>query len=91
MIGAGEAPEQEGHEPGADIARHLDRHGVRVEIRHVTGWSDPAEALLNETQKAAADLIVMGGYGHSRFREWILGGMTRDVLSLANVPVLLAH
>lgn len=83
--------EKEGEMPGADIARHLDRHGINVELRQISGWSNPAEALLNEVEKSGAQMIVMGGYGHSRFREWVLGGVTRDILKTAKVPVLLAH
>ncbi|MCF4098881.1 universal stress protein [Maritalea mediterranea] len=86
-----EAAEERRVEPGADIARHLDRHGVNVEVRNINGWSDAAAALLNEVERSDADLLVMGGYGHSRFREWVLGGATRDVLSKAEVPVLMAH
>lgn len=84
-------PEKEGEMPGADIARHLDRHGVGVELRHITGWDNPSEAILNEAEKSGAQMIVMGGYGHSRFREWVLGGVTRDILKVAQVPVLMAH
>jgi nucleotide-binding universal stress UspA family protein len=91
MVVGGVAPESQDEMPGADIARHLDRHGVNVELNQISGWSDPAEALLNEVEKAGAKLLVMGGYGHSRFREWILGGVTRDILRIAEVPVLLAH
>lgn len=77
--------------PGADIARHLVRHGINVEISHIKGWKNPAEALLNEVEKRGAKLLVMGGYGHSRFREWVLGGVTRDVLRSAEVPVYMSH
>ncbi len=77
--------------PGADIARHLDRHGANAEIRQITNWKNPAEALLNEVEKTNAKMLVMGGYGHSRFREWILGGVTRDILRTADVPVLMCH
>lgn len=75
-----------------DLAAHLDRHGVRVEL--VTARGDDAEVgaiIRKEAAKAAADMIVMGAYGHSRFREWILGGATRDVAELATIPFLLAH
>jgi nucleotide-binding universal stress UspA family protein len=85
------ASEQFKKEPGADIGRHLSRHGVRAEIRHIDGWSDPAEALLNETRAIGADLVVMGAYGHSRFREWMAGGVTRRMLSDCPVPVLVVH
>lgn len=85
------APEQFGEEPGGDIGRHLSRHGISAEIRTISGWVYVGEALLNEAERVGADLIVMGGYGHSRFREWALGGATRHVLSHAKVPVLIAH
>ncbi|TDQ66743.1 universal stress protein family protein [Maritalea mobilis] len=91
IVSDDEAPEERGIEPGADIARHLDRHGVNVEVRNINGWSDAAAALLNEVGRIDADMLVMGGYGHSRFREWVLGGATREVLSKAEVPVLMAH
>jgi len=90
-VASGEASESLDEEPEADIARHLDRHGVNVELREVAGWSDPAKALINEQEQAMAGLIVMGVYGHSRFREWALGGVTRTVLGTAQVPVLVAH
>ncbi len=77
--------------PGADIARHLDRHGVNVQIRQITEWSNPAEALLNEMARIDGKLLVMGGYGHSRFRELVLGGVTRDVLKNSEFPVLMSH
>lgn len=91
MVTEGGAPEEEGTLPGANMARHLDRHGVRADLKHVSGWDDVAAAVLNEAQHGGADLLVMGGYGHSRFREWILGGVTRDVLFKANLPVFMAH
>ena len=85
------ASEQFGIEPGADIGRYLSRHGVGAEIRPINGWVYAGEALLNESQRTGADLVVMGGYGHSRFREWVLGGATRHLLTHAAVPVLIAH
>ena len=91
LVDEGGPAEQQGVEPGADVARHLDRHGVNVEVRHVEGWSRTSDAILNEAGKSGADMIVMGGYGHSRFREWILGGTTREILSAAGVPVLVTH
>lgn len=91
MIKEDASSEEDRTSPGSDIARHLDRHGIDTELRELTGWSSPAEALLNESQKAGADVLVMGGYGHSRFRQWVLGGVTRYVLSTAEIPVLVAH
>jgi nucleotide-binding universal stress UspA family protein len=78
-------------EAGADIGRYLSRHGVSAEIRKIGGWSDTGAAILNEAKQIGADMIVIGGYGHSRFREWVLGGVTRHVLSESPVPVLTAH
>lgn len=91
MVSEGESPEEQGISPGADIARYLDRHGAKVTLRTISGWSNAGEALLNEAEKTAADLLVMGGYGHSRFREWILGGVTRNILTNAEIPVFVAH
>jgi nucleotide-binding universal stress UspA family protein len=85
------AGEQFGDEPGADIGRYLSRHGITAEIRTISGWTHAGEALLNEAVQTGARMIVMGGYGHSRFREWITGGVTRHILTHANVPVLIAH
>lgn len=90
-ISEGENPEQTGERPGADIARNLDRHGVNVELKQVSGWSDAGKALLNEQKSNSADLVVMGAYGHSRFREWVLGGVTRTLFAGAEVPILVAH
>lgn len=91
MISQGEAPQARGDAPSADIAKHLTRHGVKVEVNYISGWDDAAAALLNECDRVDADMLVMGGYGHSRFREWVLGGVTRTVLSKADLPVLIAH
>jgi len=91
IVEEGGAGEQYGEATGADIARYLSRHEVRAELRPINGWNDVGEALLNEAEKTGAQLLVMGGYGHSRFREWILGGVTRHVLTHARVPVLTAH
>ncbi len=81
-----------GEEPGADIAQHLSRHGFRVRVisRASEGWST-GENLLRHVLEAGADLLVMGGYGHGRWREFLLGGATRSVLAGAKTPVLFAH
>ena len=90
-VDEGEPAEQAGEEPGADIARHLDRHGINVEMRHVAGWSNTSDALLNEVERSGADLVVLGAYGHSRLREWVLGGTTRDCLTRCPIPMIMAH
>lgn len=81
-----------GQQPGADIARHLARHGldVRVVSQPRQGRS-VGEAVLQFVQEDGSDLLVMGGYGHSRWREAILGGTTRSVLEGMRTPVLFAH
>ncbi len=85
------ASEQRREAPDGDIGRYLSRHGINAEIRLVAGWTDVTGAILNEAEKSAADLIVLGAYGHSRLREWALGGVTRDILSRATVPVFTAR
>ena len=76
---------------GADMLRFLSRHGIQATFeRNVTGI-DIADALLSRVAELGADLLVMGGYGHSRLRELILGGVTRQILAQMTVPVLTAH
>ena len=81
-----------GGEPGADIAAHLARHGLRVEVtvRPSMNFS-VAYALLEHARTVGADLLVAGGYGHSRLREAVLGGSTRELLETAHLPVLFSH
>jgi nucleotide-binding universal stress UspA family protein len=85
-------PFAHGEEPGADIGLHLARHGVKVEVQRVEGRDiDTANAILSHVADQSADLLVMGGYGHSRLRELILGGVTRTILTEMIVPVLMSH
>jgi len=85
-------PEGLGDEPGADIALHLARHGIRATAkRSVANAIDAGDVLLNFVADTGADLIVMGAYGHSRMREIVLGGVTRSVLDHLTVPALLSH
>lgn len=77
---------------GADIGQHLARHGLKVEVKRIVATdTDVANTLLSHAADSSADLIVMGGYGHSRLREFILGGATRGILSSMTVPVLMSH
>lgn len=85
------ASEERHSEPVADMARHLARHGVTVEIRHLPKWNRPADALLNEAKIVGAELLVSGAYGRSRLREMILGGVTRDLLKSCPIPLLMCH
>lgn len=91
MVDEDGAPAEDGEEPAADIARHLDRHGLAVEIRHLSKWERAGAGLINEANVLGAELIVAGGYGHSRLREWAIGGTTRDLLTDSPVPLLMAH
>ena len=81
-----------GQEPGADIARHLARHGAQVEVRRLSsGGKEVGRLLLSEAAAFRADLLVMGAYGHSHLREWMFGGVTRTVLYEADFPVLMSR
>jgi nucleotide-binding universal stress UspA family protein len=72
------------------LIRHLAWHGLRAWHEHHRAGRDAAETLLAAAARNAG-LLVMGGYGHSRLREWVFGGFTRQVLEEAPLPVLLAH
>jgi nucleotide-binding universal stress UspA family protein len=77
---------------GADIGQHLARHGLKVDVHRISGGNiDVADALLSHAADSSADLMVMGGYGHSRLREFVLGGVTRSIFESMTVPVLLSH
>jgi nucleotide-binding universal stress UspA family protein len=76
----------------ADIAQHLDRHAIVTEIKRIVATDlDVATTILSHVADAAADFLVMGGYGHSRLREFVLGGVTRSILKSMTVPVLMSH
>lgn len=85
-------PDEAGETPGDDMALYLARHNidVMVELIPSTGRSI-AQTLFQKAEDLNADLIVMGGYGRSRLREWILGGTTKETLVLANRNVFMAH
>ncbi|MTH99782.1 universal stress protein [Roseibium sp. RKSG952] len=79
-------------QPGADIATYLARHNMDVTIDVVTNPQTAiADTVLNYVSDNGNDLVVMGGYGHSRMREFLFGGATREILSSMTVPVLMAH
>lgn len=76
----------------SEAARYLAWHEVAVTVKEVeTTERHVGEVLLEETSTSDADLLVMGAYSHSRLREMILGGVTRYILSHAQLPVLMAH
>ena len=80
-----------GAEAMADIATHLARHGVETTVCIVPPAENVAASLLERAHRISADLIVAGAYGHSRFREWILGGATQDLVRTTDLPLLMAH
>ena len=81
-----------GEEPGADIGLHLARHGIKVDVQRVEAHDlDAPNAILSHLANESADLLVMGAYGHSRLREFVLGGATRGILAEMTVPVLMSH
>jgi nucleotide-binding universal stress UspA family protein len=80
-----------GEHPGADMALYLARHGVKVEVVLERSKATAGQALAGLAADAGASLMVAGAYGHNRFREWVLGGVTRELLERAPVPLLIAH
>ena len=78
--------------PGADIAHHLARHNLKVDFKRiVANDQDIGNTILSAAADLGSDMIVMGGYGHSRLREFVLGGATRAVLKAMTVAVLMSH
>jgi nucleotide-binding universal stress UspA family protein len=81
-----------GELPGVDLAQHLARHGLTVDVKRITSPDiDVQSTILSYASDCGADMIVMGGYGHSRLREFVLGGVTRGLLESMTVPVLMSH
>jgi nucleotide-binding universal stress UspA family protein len=83
--------ELHGEQPGADMALWLARHGVQVEVMVEHTRATAGDALCGVARAHGAGLMVAGAFGHSRYREWILGGTTRELLERAPVPLLIAH
>ena len=77
---------------GADMGEHLARHGLKIDVHRIAGGNiDVADALLSHAADSGADFMVMGGYGHSRLREFVLGGVTRSIFKSLTIPTLMAH
>ncbi|MFN3348964.1 universal stress protein [Pseudorhodoplanes sp.] len=84
--------EDGGEEVGADMAAHLARHKLNVTLQRITAADiDVGNAILSYVADRSADFLVMGGYGHSRWREFLLGGATRQILSSMTLPTLMSH
>ncbi len=82
------------HDPlrAADIATALSRHGLSVDVMHRQETGEGVgDTILTEASNSGANLLVMGAYGHSRLREFVLGGVTRHILLNATVPVLMTN
>jgi len=92
IVVVGGKPPKSDEVPGADLGQHLARHGIKVTVKRITAPDiDVPSTILSHAADSSADLIVMGGYGHSRLREFILGGATRGLLEAMTVPVLMSH
>lgn len=92
VVVVGDKPPKSDEISGADIGQHLARHGLKVEVKRITSPDiDVASTLLSYAADTSSDMIVMGGYGHSRLREFVLGGATRGLLESMTVPVLMSH
>jgi nucleotide-binding universal stress UspA family protein len=78
--------------PGAELARYLGCHGVEAQLDNIRDSTlTVGDTILGHIKDLGADLLVMGAYGHSRLREFVLGGVTKRVLAHATVPVLMSH
>jgi nucleotide-binding universal stress UspA family protein len=78
--------------PGIDIGEHLARHDLTVDVKRIVSTDvDVPNTILSHAADSGADFIVMGGFGHSRLREFVLGGATQGILSAMTVPTLMSH
>jgi nucleotide-binding universal stress UspA family protein len=92
VVRDGSVPRGVGELPGADLCHYLSRHGVNAEAQVVDAEGDSVGATLMAWARGqGADLLVMGAYGHSRFREVLLGGVTRRMLLQAEIPLFMSH
>jgi nucleotide-binding universal stress UspA family protein len=91
LINPERRPGLHGEQPGAAMVRYLARHGVQADVVCERTTATDGEALLKLALAAGAGLLVTGAYGHSRLREWVLGGVTRELLERTSVPLLIAH
>lgn len=91
-VASGRQPRQSDEIPGVDIGEHLARHGLKIDVKRIISSDvDVPNTILSHAADSGADFIVMGGYGHSRLREFVLGGATQGILASMTVPVLMSH
>jgi len=92
FVGVTESSGEKDEPPIDDMVAHLKRHGVAVEVKRVpAGEGDIGRLLLSQAKELEADMIVMGAFHHSRWREFILGGVTLTMLEEATIPLFMAH
>jgi nucleotide-binding universal stress UspA family protein len=92
VVVAEERKQEDDETAGAKMSEHLARHGVRATVKRMAKGDIAIEdVILSYAADSGADFLVMGGYGHSRLREFILGGVTRGILTEMTVPVLMSH
>lgn len=91
LVNPGAMAEMHGEEPGADMALHLARHGVKVDVVIEHTRASTGDALQKLARDHGAGLLVTGAFGHSRYREFVLGGVTRSLLAASTMPLLIAH
>jgi nucleotide-binding universal stress UspA family protein len=91
LVNPDQLSELHGEDPGADMAVYLARHGVTVDVVVERTRATAGDALVALAHDCGAGLMVSGAYGHGRLRELVLGGVTRELLERAPVPLLLAH
>jgi nucleotide-binding universal stress UspA family protein len=92
VVDAIETPDRYSAEPGADISHYLARHDVAVQLRQVTSnGASVAQVILANAALQGSDLVVIGAYSHARLVDLIFGGVTRELLACAAIPMLLSH
>ena len=91
VINPDELSDLHGEQPGADMALYLARQNVRVDVVVERTAAAAGDALISLAAAYGAGLMVAGVYGHSRYREWVVGGVTRELLKRTRVPLLVAH
>jgi nucleotide-binding universal stress UspA family protein len=91
VINPAELSELHGEQPGADMALYLARHGAQVEVVVEHTRATAGSVLCALARDSGAGLLVSGAFGHSRYREWVMGGATRELLERARIPLLIAH
>ena len=80
-----------GDRPGFGLTTYLTRHGAKARVKQVAASGGIADTILDQVAEEKADLLVMGGYGHSRVREMMFGGVTRSILESTACPILVSH